>query len=589
MIQIRKSIRFKLGAGISVLVVVLSLLGDVFLYRYTQDLLMEQHKRLILQDLDRCAESISVLGDEVQMIAKGIAVDSQIQNFYRTEDPDYYQTENAMLRTAEHIAIRLYLTSAALVCDRDGKREVYWTENPYEPYFAEQMEESWYRSMEDENRVFSEIHIVGVNKRAKVITYRYEIRDSLDPARRLGEVLLNIDVEKFSSELSQLTEPYQTFFIYDRNTEQAVMERGTIDAEGAYEAAGGSDGMWIPYQDGVLARSPIENLNWEICLFTSNQELRDKLVPLLYFFVCYALLSIFAIVLCVSLFAGHCTKPIPAISSALLKFAEGRQDIRLDIRTEDELEILGEQFNAMADSIQQYIEQVVAAERTKKKIRFDMLMSKIHPHFLYNTLNSVIHLARRSGDRDIEEMVKALITILQDGMAAYTGKTGATLEEELAIIRSYVTIQSYRYKDCFTVSYHIPEYLLQAYLPKNILQPIVENAVYHGIVPKHEFGTVEIWAEEEDRKLRIMIADDGVGMDETQTERLMSGAAPLSGAVHSIGMSNLKDRLDYFYRDQYCFEIYSECGKGTTVIIQLPLSYEPMKEMLEENWEEREL
>lgn len=143
--QIGKSIRFKLGMGISVLVVVLSLLGDAFLYRYTQELLMEKHKRLIRQDLDRCAESISVLGDEVQMIAKGIAVDSQIQNFYREEAPSYYQTENTMLRTAEHIAIRLYLTSAALVCDRDGQREVYWTENPYESYFEEQMKRTWYR------------------------------------------------------------------------------------------------------------------------------------------------------------------------------------------------------------------------------------------------------------------------------------------------------------------------------------------------------------------------------------------------------------------------------------------------------------
>lgn len=571
------------------LVVVLSLLGDAFLYRYTQELLMEKHKRLIRQDLDRCAESISVLGDEVQMIAKGIAVDSQIQNFYREETPDYYQTENTMLRTAEHIAIRLYLTSAALVCDRDGQREVYWTENPYESYFEEQMKGTWYQNMRNENAVFSEIHTLEVNKPARVITYRYEIHDSLDPTRKLGEVLLNIDVEKFSSELNLLTEPYKMFFIYDKNTEQTVMKRGFIDSEDAYEAAEHSDAVWIPYQDGILTSSPVKNLNWEICLFTSKQELRDELVPLLYFFVCYALLSILAIVLCVILFAGHCTKPIPVISRALLKFAEGKQDVRLNIRTADELEILGEQFNAMADSIQQYIEQVVTAERTKKKIRFDMLMSKIHPHFLYNTLNSVIHLARRSGDRDIEEMVKALITILQDGMAAYTGKTGATLEEELDIIRSYVIIQSYRYKDRFSVSYHIPENLTQAYLPKNILQPIVENAVYHGIVPKDEFGMVEIWAEEENGKLRITISDDGVGMDEAQTEQLMRGAATMSGAVHSIGMSNLKDRLDYFYQDQYKFEVYSESGKGTMVIIQLPLSYEPMKEMLEENWEEKEL
>ena len=132
-------------------------------------------------------------------------------------------------------------------------------------------------------------------------------------------------------------------------------------------------------------------------------------------------------------------------------------------------------------------------------------------HFLYNTLNSVIYLARREGNADIEKMVHSLILILQDGMAAYSGRIDDPLSAELLVVSAYCVIQRYRYKDKFQLVINVPAELQGAYIPKNILQPVVENAIYHGIAPMEEPGTVEILVEREDEMLRICIADSGMG------------------------------------------------------------------------------
>ena len=226
-------------------------------------------------------------------------------------------------------------------------------------------------------------------------------------------------------------------------------------------------------------------------------------------------------------------------------------------------------FNDMVESIEEHVRQKIQDERIKKKIKFDMLMSKIHPHFLYNTLSSVIYLARRNGDKDIETMVKSLILILQDSMAAYEGQITAPLSKELGIVEAYGAIQSYRYKDKYEIIYNISPEVREASIPKNI-QPLVENAIYHGIAPSEEPGVVEISAEPEDGRLRICVSDTGIGMDEEMCRRLMNGVESRDGGVHSIGMSSIRDRLEYLYGDSYSFEVYSEQGKGTMVLICIP-------------------
>ena len=329
---------------------------------------------------------------------------------------------------------------------------------------------------------------------------------------------------------------------------------------GEMEIGSGDKGycLWSAFPDAGIG----------VGMYTSSGLLFQYSEQMRYFFVVYSVSTAAAILLLTFLLIRKFLQPISQISAAMLDFSGGKRKI-LEIKTGDELEMLSCQFNEMAERIEEFIKRRIQDERINKKLKFDMLMSKIHPHFLYNTLNSVIYLARRDHNQDIEKMVQSLILILQDGMAAYSGKSCAMLKEELEVVSAYCVIQNYRYKDKVSVSIEVPDELTTAYVPKNILQPLVENSIYHGIAPMEENGSVEILAEQREDMLDLWVIDTGIGMDEEELKGLEQNGKGHSG-VHSIGIKSIRERLEYLYPEHYSFEIYSEKGKGTTILISVP-------------------
>ena len=204
-----------------------------------------------------------------------------------------------------------------------------------------------------------------------------------------------------------------------------------------------------------------------------------------------------------------------------------------------------------------------------------MMISKIHPHFIYNTLNSVIVLARKQGNNDVIEMVKALILILQDGMSIHKDLLYDTIETEINVIKAYVTIQNYRYKDKIHLVIDIDDDLYSYRIAKNILQPIVENSIFHGIVPKSTDGTVTVSIHKKEDKLCIVISDDGVGIDEEMAARIEKGsnymASNNDNSVHSIALVNVCERLEFLYGKNLRIKVNGEPGVGTTFMIDVPI------------------
>ena len=204
-----------------------------------------------------------------------------------------------------------------------------------------------------------------------------------------------------------------------------------------------------------------------------------------------------------------------------------------------------------------------------------MMISKIHPHFIYNTLNSVIVLARKQGNNDVIEMVKALILILQDGMSIHKDLLYDTIETEINVIKAYVTIQNYRYKDKIHLVIDIDDDLYSYRIAKNILQPIVENSIFHGIVPKSTDGTVTVSIHKKEDKLCIVISDDGVGIDEEMAARIEKGsnymASTNDNSVHSIALVNVYERLEFLYGKNLRIKVNGEPGVGTTFMIDVPI------------------
>ena len=232
---------------------------------------------------------------------------------------------------------------------------------------------------------------------------------------------------------------------------------------------------------------------------------------------------------------------------------------------------IGRGINELSGSVQKLIDARIEIENEKREYEYQMLQSQINPHFLYNTLNSIKWMASIQNATGIPEMTTALSRLLKS--IAKDSRQRVPLQTELDFLNDYYTIQKYRYGGTITMDVQITENsLLENEILRFTLQPIVENAIFHGIEPKGAAGTIVIRVYESDQQqVCIDITDDGVGMDEATLSGLLTNETKYaSNFFRDIGISNVHKRLQYEYGDTYGLSFTSEIGVFTTATITLP-------------------
>lgn len=208
-----------------------------------------------------------------------------------------------------------------------------------------------------------------------------------------------------------------------------------------------------------------------------------------------------------------------------------------------------------------------------QQLRTEMILSQVKPHFLYNTLNSISIMARQKNAKNIEDITQSLITLLQKSIVYEDQEMVCTLGEEIEMLKEYTTIQQYRYQDKFSVDIDISDDLLSYPVPRFILQPIVENSIFHGITPKAGQGTIWISAAITEEHFVLLVDDDGIGMEEENIVSALDNPSDekLQLTVKgSIGLKNLKERLEIIYGEKAQIVIHTQPGVGFSVEIQIP-------------------
>ncbi len=263
--------------------------------------------------------------------------------------------------------------------------------------------------------------------------------------------------------------------------------------------------------------------------------------------------------------------PVRQLQVRMKRIAGG--DFSRDPSTEWEHELgdIGKNINDLSENVLSLMNQRIEAERQKKDYEYRMLQSQINPHFLYNTLNSIKWMATIQNATGIAEMTTALSRLLKDISKGTTNLV--PISHEISLIKDYFTIQQYRYGGTITLSFDIEdEALTGCRILKFTLQPIVENAIFHGIEPKGNTGAITIHIyQDEHTDVHIDVTDDGIGMeDEVAAHLLDSDSSAGSSFFKEIGVSNVHKRLQYEFGSAYGLHIASKTGEFTTVSILLP-------------------
>lgn len=292
--------------------------------------------------------------------------------------------------------------------------------------------------------------------------------------------------------------------------------------------------------------------------------------------------SMFALLVLYLIFSRKISAPIYKLKEGMEKIQEGNLDTRVKINSKDEVGILAEGLNQMASQLSTYIDRVYGAEIKQREAELNALKSQIKPHYLYNTLDVIRMIAIENQDRQAAEMIESLARQLRYLM----GQEGemVRLEQELGNIQDYFMIIQIRYENRIELKISVAEKIGQKSVLKLILQPVVENAVKHGLRPKMGSGNVWISASIIGDILELTVMDDGVGMDESTLmklkERLADRTLRKTGQEQEggVGLCNVEDRIKNKYGDEYGMSIESTLGTGTIVILHLPVYKEERKE-----------
>lgn len=232
---------------------------------------------------------------------------------------------------------------------------------------------------------------------------------------------------------------------------------------------------------------------------------------------------------------------------------------------DDEIGLLKNSYNAMLIEINQLIEELLQKEKTLRMAELDALQEQMKPHFLYNTLDMIRYMALENRTDEVYNMLETLGNFYRRFLSK--GSTDLSLREEIEIVKSYLSLQRTRFEDIFTDEYEIEEGLSSIRVPRLILQPLVENSIYHGIRPKGEHGVIRVTVKRQEDFLFLSIYDNGIGMSAHQRELLFSGKDS-----RSFGFQGTIERIRYYYKTEDVFEIHSVEGEYCEIILKLPLS-----------------
>lgn len=287
--------------------------------------------------------------------------------------------------------------------------------------------------------------------------------------------------------------------------------------------------------------------------------------------VCSVLIGVLIIVIAVSavMIVSGIIQPISQLNQATEKIAQGDFNARAQADSEDEVAELAVSFNKMAGSMQSLIDKVKEDERKMRKADLRLLQEQIQPHFLYNTLDTIVWLIESNEPDEAVTMVVTLSDFFREILSK--GKEFISIKEEEKHISSYLQIQEMRYRDILEYDIQLDQVIYKYQILKLTLQPVVENALYHGIKYKRAKGCIHIHGEKEGDIIRLTVRDDGVGMDEDELEQLRQQIEkPCQETEKGFGLANVNERIHMYFGPEYGMKIQSQKGKGTTVEIVIP-------------------
>ncbi len=349
----------------------------------------------------------------------------------------------------------------------------------------------------------------------------------------------------------------QQQLIYSNLKEERINEV-LIDQGGSFITDEGGQSRMYSIQD--------TGFGWKIVGVSYLNELVSNKRDMQFSFLTLGMISLI-LALGISFFLSRkLARPINQLQEHMKEVEKGNFDIQVPVDSTREIGRLARTFNIMVLRIKELMSQVVKEQEFKRKSEISALQAQINPHFLYNTLDSIVWMAEAKKSEEVVLMTSALARLFRSSISK--GRELVPIRTEIEHITNYLTIQQMRYRDKLEFHIDVAPEILNCLTLKILLQPLVENAIYHGIKNKSGIGVITIRGREAQNEVVFQVIDNGVGMDEATIVRILSHLSPTEN--RGMGVANVHERIQLYFGGAFGLRYESELDVGTSVIIRIP-------------------
>jgi two-component system sensor histidine kinase YesM len=586
MINIRKSFKTKiLFSTIAIVSISLILSGIIaFIYCFVQleKQSIEDEKTI----LNGTARQLDYFLNDIADFSLSVALDDAVQSYIHDKKQydgyEEYKTKERISRILSGKEVqRLYIANIAIIRENDmiiSASQVFLVLD--ELHYRERLKEDWYIKAEKKESIkfFSDPYMLKTitNNDITVIPYILNLVNINKPEEILGRMIVNIRYDSLTNYLTVNEEHYNFFYLFNEDQEMVYSNSHSEQPDNIEEVSNLVKSMqnqsiqiYKKPSEYVIVDRTLSN-GWALFASVPYSRIYENTKPVLIFFTLFIMTMLLITVSVITKLIAGVTKPLNVLVESMERVSKGQMDVQIDTSREDEFGLLSKCFSQMMYELKKSIEELVHYQEEKRNIEISLMMAQINPHFIYNTLQTVIYMANKEQCKQIEDMVKSFIHVLQDVVCIGVNGLLTTLAIEIEVVRQYLNIQNYRYRDKFNVLFDIDEDLKSCMVPRTIIQPIVENCLYHGILASEMHGTIKIAVHRsENEEMIITVEDNGVGMSQEEIDKVLVEKVPYD-KMRTIGISNIRHRINYICGKKYTIAIDSKINEYTRYLINLP-------------------
>lgn len=561
-----KKLRVQIALHYIVASVLTLLFIGIILYYSIASIVQKEATTSTENAVEQSGMYIDLYIDRLKALSWLLAENPQLVDYFSNKDREQADKEMILSMIDTSMTTDPFIESIVIV-SKDG--EIISNETGLSMSMSSNMmKEAWYVSAINNGDVpvltSARMQDFSMDKDNWVISLSREIKN--DQGKNIGVLLIDVQYKVIEDYLENLDLGNTGFsFILNANHEVVYHEdpayfQNEIKQRELYEIAL-NPAVYDQKERTFTHLYSLQNADWIFAGVSSQDELAAIKNKLFHIFILFGFGFLLIATISVILFTGRITTPFRKLEQAMQDIEQGLTVIPIDSRGCFEAQSLSRHFNEMMMEIKKLMQEITDKEKDLRRLEISTLHSQINPHFLYNTLDTIVWMAEFNDSEKVIEMTKALAQFFRLSLSG--GNELTTIENELDHVRQYLIIQKERYGDGLVYTIDCDPSLSRVQMPKIILQPIVENALYHGIRGLDRQGVIEVRAEMDGDQVIFTVRDNGEGFDK---DLLVQNRANQSTKLGGVGIKNVDERIQLYYGQKYGVNIHSD-HNGTTVRI----------------------